>query len=108
LVFRVRDDSNFYHFVITDDGRYKIGKIVGGQWALLHGWTRSGFINQDRGTNHLRVVCLDSTIAVYVNGHFLTSVTDGSFASGYIGGIVYSWEPDVHVAFDNLKVYTIK
>ncbi len=108
LVFRCRDDSNFYYFVVADDGRYRIGKRVGGQWALLHGWTRSGYINKDRETNHLKVVCLDSTIAVYVNGHFLTSVTDGSFGSGYIGGIVWSWEPEVHVAFDNLKVYTIK
>jgi len=108
LVFRCRDDNNFYYFAVTDDGRYKILKRVGGQRALLHGWTRSAFINKDLGTNHLKVVCLDSTIAVYVNGHFLTSVTDGSFASGYIGVIVESWEPNVHVAFDNLKVYTIK
>lgn len=108
LIFGYRDDDNFYYFEVADDGRYKIGKGQAGKWAMLHGWTRSGFINKDKETNRLKVVCLGSTIAVYVNGHFLTSVTDSTFADGYIGVIVRAWEPDAHVAFDNLKVYTIK
>jgi hypothetical protein len=44
---------------------------------------------------------------VYVNGHQLATVTDSSFASGYVGVIVYAPEPNTDVAFDNLKVYSL-
>ena len=106
LIFRCQDNDNFYYFVVSEDGRYKVGKFLSRVWSDLHGWTKSAFIEAGDSTNNLKVVCKGSQIEVYANGHHLTTVVDDSFADGYVGGIIYTPEPSAHVAFDNLKVYS--
>ena len=93
-------------FAATPDGAF-VTTNSGETWTNLHGWTESAFINQDNSTNHLKVVCQGSQIEVYANGHHLATVTDDSFAEGYVGVIVDTYEPDVRVAFDNIKVYSL-
>jgi hypothetical protein len=105
LIFRCQSNDNFYRFLVSANGSYVIGTRLDSKWTELQGWTVSPYINQDNGTNHLKVICKGSQIEVYVNGYQLAKVIDDSFADGYIGGIIYASEPDAHVAFDNLKVY---
>ncbi|MFB0536698.1 MAG: family 16 glycoside hydrolase [Anaerolineae bacterium] len=110
LVFRLREEGNFYFFRINGDGQYMVGKDVNGQWQAVAGMgirlVPSPHIKTEGATNRLKVVCQGPQIALYVNGHHLTTLSDDSFAEGKIGliaaAIEYS-EP-VKVAFDNLVV----
>jgi len=105
-VFRYRDDDSFYCFLVGD-GYYSVWAVLNGKWTELQYWTKSAFIKKGNSTNHLKVVCKGPQIQTYVNGHHLTTVTDGSFADGYVGGIIQTGESDAHVAFDNTRVYSL-
>jgi hypothetical protein len=107
LVFRVQNADNCYGFLVRGDGYYQVARYRNKTWTNLQGWTKSAFVNQGNSTNHLKVVCQGSQIEVYVNGHHLVTVTDDSFVWGYVGMIVYTYEPDVHAAFDNIEVYSL-
>ncbi|UCH51741.1 MAG: hypothetical protein JSV54_03005 [Chloroflexota bacterium] len=106
LIFRCKDNNNFYTFLISADGRYQVGKLLIGMSSWLHGVTGSAFIETGNRTNRLKVVCKNSQIEVFANGHHLTTVVDDSFVDGYVGMVIYAYEPDTHVAFDNFKVYS--
>ncbi len=107
VVFRFQDTNNFYRFLVSGDGYYLVGIKLDGNWTILQSKTKSAFIKEGNITNHLKVVCKGSEMEVYVNGHYLTTITDNTFAEGYVGMIVNTPEPDTRVAFDNIKVYSL-
>ncbi len=106
VAFRMKDNDNFYRFLISADGNYLMGARLDGTWTELQRWTRSEYVEKGNSTNHLKMVCKGSQIEVYVNGHYLTAVTDSSFDSGYIGVILDASAGNTQVAFDNIKVYS--
>jgi hypothetical protein len=105
VVFRFQGDDNFYRFLVFQDGYYLVGTRVNGKWAELQGKTKSDFIKQGNSTNRLKIVCKGPKIEAYVNGYHLTTVTDNSFAEGYVGMIVDTALPNAHIAFDNIRTY---
>ena len=107
VIFRFQDSDNLYRFLVSGDGYYLVGTKLNGVWTTLQSKTKSAFINQGNSTNHLKLVCQGTRIEVFVNGHHLTTLTDDSFAEGYVGVIVDTPEPDTRVAFDNIKVYSL-
>jgi len=107
VVFRFQNHDNFYRFLVSGDGYYLVGTMLNGKWIELQSKTKSAYIKEGNSTNHLEVVCEGSQIKVYANGHHFTTVTDDSFADGYVGMIVDTPEPDSHVAFDNIRVYSL-
>ena len=80
-------------------------------WTELQGKTESASIKEGHDRNHLKLVATGPKIEVYANGHHLTTVTDDSFAEGYVGVIVDMPKAGAHVAFDNIldniKVYSL-
>jgi len=107
LIFREEDSDNFYMFNISHNGMYKLRKQVDGEWQNIIEWTESSHVRTGTSTNHLRVVCRGSEITMYVNGHYLDTVTDHSFSAGKLGVFAGTFnEPNFHVAFDNLIVWS--
>jgi hypothetical protein len=110
LAFRLREEGNFYFFLVDGHGQYIVGKDVDGEWQQVAGmdmWlATSPHIKTGGATNRLKVVCQGPQIALYVNDHYLTTVSDDSFAEGKIGLIAVAMEypGPVKVAFDNLVV----
>jgi hypothetical protein len=110
LAFRLREEGNFYFFLIDSDGQYIVGKDVNGEWQTVAGMemglVTSRHIKTGGATNRLKVVCQGPQIALYVNDRHLTTVSDDSFAEGKIGLIAAAVEypGPVKVAFDNLVV----
>jgi hypothetical protein len=108
FMLRYQDGSNTYRYLVSHDGKYTLGKLVDGNWTTLIDWTETAHIAGGTDTNHLRVVCRGSEITTYVNGHYLGTAADNSFSAGkpgvYVGALS---EPNVHVAFDNLMVWSI-
>lgn len=108
LLFRYKNKDNFYRFSISGLGKYEIDKRLEGEWVSIKKWTPSEAINQGVAANHLKVICQGNTIEVYVNDQHLATVTDDSFSEGYIALTAAAYEePDVHVAFDNVKIWEV-
>jgi hypothetical protein len=110
LVFRLREEGNFYFFRINGYGQYIVSKNVNGEWqgiaGMEMGLVPSPYIKTGSATNRLRVVCQGPQIALYVNDHYLTTVSDDSFSDGKIGlvAVTVQYPEPVRVAFDNLVV----
>jgi TolB-like protein len=100
-LFRVQDINNYYLFVITKDGYYKVDKVVDGSYKQLTSWERSTAIN-DKGVNYLKVVAVGKHLTFYVNNIKVKEMFDSTFSKGYYG--MFSGG-GVHAAFDNLVVY---
>jgi hypothetical protein len=110
LAFRLPEEGNFYFFFINGYGQYRMGKDVNGEWQgvarMEMGLVTSPHIKTGGATNRLKVICQGPQIALYVNDHHLTTVSDDSFAEGKIGLIAAAikYPGPVKVAFDNLVV----
>lgn len=130
VVFRLRDARNYYSFIITSDGYYRLAKAVDGIEREISTWVPSDAILTDFGAgNTIRVVGAGDTFTFYVNGEqvqlclpddpdgastfsggqcfgaLVDEYVDGTHAAGRLGLIAVSlMEPDVSVVFDNLVV----
>jgi TRAP-type C4-dicarboxylate transport system substrate-binding protein/tRNA A-37 threonylcarbamoyl transferase component Bud32 len=103
MIFRYIDSGNFYLFAVNVNGNYTIRGYRDKTWFHIK-QGKSGFIDPDDSTNHLKVVCKGSQIEAYVNGYLLATVKDATFTDGFIGLTTYGHEPGTHVAFDNIRV----
>jgi serine/threonine-protein kinase len=84
---RVNSPSDFVAFMINSRGSYYIGRFdqVTNAYTDLAPWTRSRAIRVgDNATNTLRVDSVGDRFDFYINGEYMTSVTDATFASGRI------------------------
>lgn len=105
VICRLQPNGDGYYLMISGDGYYGIQKSEGGEFESLVDWTASDVIRQGNATNHLRAVCDGSTLALFVNGEFLTQASDSTFSDGDIGFQAESYEPEpTEIHFDNLRV----
>ena len=108
IVCRFQDVDNYYEFLISTDGYYGIGKMVGGEFAWLGNeqMLASEFIHTGSKTNQMQAVCKKDTLSLSVNGHQLLKVQDTDLSSaGDFGLIVGSFEETgVDISFDHLTV----
>jgi len=113
ITFRIKQEepgkySHYVFWVSSIFGTYAVQKHIKGEWAPdIKSFTPSNYINRGANTNRLKVVCKGSQIEVYANGYKLTTVTDTSFANGYIGLAASTFtSANAHYHFDNIKLYT--
>jgi hypothetical protein len=108
ILFGLNEDwSQYYEFDIGANS-YSIWKYNNG-WTTLKGWTSSGYIATGTGTNRLKVVRNGSSIAVYVNNQYLTTVTDSSYTDlrriALAAGSPSSGAIDIR--FDDFSMYPV-
>jgi len=102
---RIRDNQNFYYFVIQPNGEYAIGKYKDGAFQPLEGWRGSDAISQGNQTNRLRADCAGNTLRFYVNNILLGEVIDTDFSSGYSGLIADALDAQgFEVRFNNFRI----
>ena len=108
LICRLKDNKNFYFFVISGDGYYGIGKVKNGQAGLLSGSAMkpNSAILTGAQDNRLRADCSGSQLTFYVNNVKLASATDAEYSSGDIGLLAGSFDQTgSDIYFDNFIVY---
>lgn len=72
LIFRERDENNFYLFLISGDGWYRIQRSQNGFEKDMSGWAPSDTINQGTNVvNTLRVIGYQDQFQFFVNGERL-------------------------------------
>jgi len=107
LIFRTSEDGeDFYGFLVSPDGSYTFGKVIDGVVVepILIAWEWSPSVKTGKQTNHLKVVCQGEQIELYCNQTHLATITDDSFAEGYVGVYAEAIELEAEFAFDNIKV----
>lgn len=109
IMFRGHDGF-FYFFNIDLDGYYSFN---------LYNYKKSNYPQQlDTGntsymqasnsaTNEITLIAQENMFYIYVNGHFIETVTDGSYQSGWFGLIADSYQNVTDVAFSNLRIWQL-
>jgi hypothetical protein len=93
-----------YAFLIFtgENPQYTVVMHRGGTQTTLVKWTRSSVIRTGTSPNQLEARIKDKQLSFYVNGQYLTSITDtGNFQRG-LAGFYTSDTPEV--AFDDLEI----
>jgi hypothetical protein len=93
-----------YGFLIDNGtkGYYRVIEHKGGAETQLVSWTASSTIRTGTSPNQLEVRITDRKIEFYINGQYVTSITD---AEGFLRGKVGLYTSDTsEVAFDDLEV----
>jgi hypothetical protein len=107
IICRYQDPKNYYFFIISSDGYYGIGRMIGGEQSLigLESMHFSRDIQQGVDSNLLRADCVGDSLGFYINDNFIIRRRDTSFASGDIGLIAGTFEEaGVEIQFKNLLV----
>ncbi len=95
-----------YLFLIQGGGSWGIFRARSRDLFPLRDWEASELIQRGPGgRNHLRAVCVDDYLALYINGQFVAGVEDKSFASGQVGLAASAFSRlGAEISFDNLVV----
>ena len=106
LVHGEKKDGNLedYGFIIYNgsEGKYKIVAHTGGSETKLVDWASSSAIRTGTTPNQLEVRIRDRKLDFYINGQFITSITD---SEGFLRGRVGFYSSDTsEVAFDDLEI----
>lgn len=108
LVFRVSDDgNNAYMFFLYPNGTYRFSLYTRPKWNDLISVAGSSAIKTGTAKNRLKVIAQGDQIALYINDTFLNTITDPTLSRGRLGFVIYSPEPEVKVAFDNVSISKI-
>jgi eukaryotic-like serine/threonine-protein kinase len=105
IVFRVKDNNNFYTFLIADNGYYYIGLLKDGKWTTLVDWKKTTTINAN-ALNQLKVTGKGDEFAFYINDREINQVKDGSLPKGTAGLVVelYNAGDTSTFEFDNFAI----
>lgn len=99
------NNGDSYLFLIRGDGAYAIMRSRGRDVQPLVNWGTTSAINRGPGQNHIRVVCLDDYLALYVNDQFVADTIDDAYARGQVGLVAAAVDRlGVQVEFDNLTI----
>ena len=73
IVFREQDPNNFYTFLISSDGYYRVVRSLNGEEKELSTWIETPHVNRGIGAeNSLRVVGRRDSFQFYVNDQLLS------------------------------------
>ncbi len=85
-----------------DDPKYKIVVHKGGTETKLVDWNPASAVRTGTNPNQLEVRISDRKIELYINGQYITTITD---SEGYLRGRVGFYTSDAgEVAFDDLEI----
>lgn len=108
LVFRYKDNANFYMFGVSCDGKYSLMKRQDGLFETILTPTDSPAIKKLGQTNVIGVRAVGDQLNFYANDQFLITVADGTFNEGLIGMYVRSLlTPNLTVTFDDIAAYIV-
>ena len=93
-----KKDANYFNFLITATGYYKVTRVVNNKNEIVVKWTKSSTINKDNGaTNTLKVRKEGEFYKFYINNRFVTKI---DFEPVYGSEIGYGVYFDQKVAVD--------
>ncbi|HEU0297789.1 MAG TPA: hypothetical protein VFR47_33915 [Anaerolineales bacterium] len=102
--------DSFYYFVITPSREYAIAKAALAQTDVFltndDQWAQSDAIAENAASYRVGADCGNGTLALYVDGQQIASVSDSTYVNGGVGVLVWSGEEVASgdVTFDDFVV----
>jgi hypothetical protein len=108
VLFRMKDNQQFYRFEVTGTGLYMIERRNSdGSWTrLVPEWTPTAALNKGLNVpNRLKIIATGPDMAFYANDILLTQVSDDQYSEGMVGLDAGTFSGgSAQVSFDNLKI----
>jgi serine/threonine-protein kinase len=83
LWLRYQDENGFLAFMVRSDGTYWIARWSNSVYTILAPWTASAAVRTgDEALNTLRIDSKGSAFDFYINGQYITTVTDATWPEG--------------------------
>src|SRR5690349_10319670 len=106
IICNLQITNTSYYFAVTGAGEYAIGRytLTGDSILTNDGqWNKSSLIKSDADSYRLGADCGNNTLALYVDGQLIDSVTDSTYTSGNVGLFAWSGEElnGTNVSFDD-------
>jgi len=108
LICRFQDSENFYAGQISSDGLAGIFKIEEGNYQLLghQSMVPVSAIMGGGGENEIWFECVETTLALAVNGELVDTQKDDTFKSGEVGLIAGTIDGNTGIfQFDDFKAF---
>lgn len=109
IVFRADDqNAKFYLFTVGHDGTYALYLSKDNNHNMSIAYGNSSLINKNYGqANTLTVIAKGSTIYLYINKQYVSSVTDSTYTSGKVGIFASDNTNNTDVSFTNAEVWKL-
>ena len=105
VVFRVKDDDNFYMFGISETQNFSLQRIYKGDWKTLIDWKYSAAIRQEY-VNRITILAEGSYFTFWINDQRVYEINDDKIDKGQAGLTMILYEPGDQAVFefDNFEV----
>jgi hypothetical protein len=103
VIFRIKDNQNYYSFRMTDSKSFAISVQKEGQWSNLVDWKRSDRI-KPYGVNQLEVLARGAHFTFTINGQIVSEVDNDHFSQGLAGLAIEGYTPGEKIIFDFIDV----
>lgn len=106
IVFREDNNGNFYYFGINAMGQYILYEYYG-EWITLIEWTETDLIRAGE-SNRIALIAEGPQFTFFINGRYLTSITDEHIPNGRVALAIEISEADDQALFefDNFELRT--
>ncbi|HUW12954.1 MAG TPA: hypothetical protein VM537_24725 [Anaerolineae bacterium] len=107
VVVRHQEGDNKYNFIISADGWFHVSRASEARGWMTLDYGAAPSARPIGQTNHLTVICRGQQMSFYVNGQWVSTVQDDTFANGSVGLRGNAEGGEIDVYFDNLYVYAL-
>ena len=88
ILFGFKDWDNYYQFLISDNGYYRINSKFEGVNLEIADWTQSNAINKGNNRNLLKVLKFENTFIFSINGQIVERKESNHLRGNYYGMLV--------------------
>jgi len=88
VVFRYKDEDNFYVFMVEDNLKARVVEIIRGDWVTLHSLTVPVSSFHPDGLNRLTVIAEGTEITFFINDEYVGRFDDNQFGYGEAGIVI--------------------
>lgn len=103
LIWGLKDDKNYYHFVITGEGLFGIARVQEGNYTYIIPWATPNSINRYNSTNTLTVEKKGDQLQFLINESIVGKIKFEPFFGNRVGFTVWNKQT---INFDDLIVTT--
>lgn len=101
LMWGIKDDKNYYHFVIMGEGKFAVAKVREGIFTDIIPWATPNSINRHNSTNKLTIEKKGGQIHFFINDSFVGKIQFEPFFGTGIGFSIWNKQK---IIFDDLIV----
>jgi len=109
VIFESENWKNYYYFLISSDGYYRIARLINNIWLVesMNNWNKSDVILTGNATNLINITCNKGNFSFCVNDQYVGGFND-EYSDPKMIGLMAETENTpgtVIIDFDNLKVW---